>query len=143
MKIAEFIGLKKYYEKRFDVDLMQLSDKIESLRQQIYGHQGRCQKTGQISQGMFEKLQGSVNELIKISSEVLTLHGLGDASGIELMEEIRKKEKTLRLSEKPSIPRKAAKTPKSRKKHKKQAPKTPVSKRKVQKKGRGKGKGRK
>lgn len=143
MKIAEFIGLKKYYEKRFDVDLMLLSDKIDSLRQQIFGHQGRCQKTGQISKGMFEKMQRSVSELIKISSEVLTLHGLGDASGLELMEEIRKQEKALRLSKKPSVSKKARKQAKSKKSSIKSSHRAAYKPRKKKSKGRTRGKNNK
>ena len=100
MEVAEFLGLQEIFKKRFDADLMLLADKLADLRQEIFGHKGSAVKTGKLAKGMFEKLQGSVSELIKISSEVLILGGMGKDSRSELMEDIRKEAKSQRLSEK-------------------------------------------
>jgi len=111
MDVNEFVGLQAYYNKRKDADIMLLDDKINNLQQQIFGFKGRSQKAGFSLEGMFKKLLGSVVQLGKISTEVLILSGLGDASHSEAMEDIRKQAKTQRLSEKAMKPKKGHATP--------------------------------
>ena len=100
MDIPQFIGLQKFYQKRLDSNLMLLDDSIQKLEAQLNGFKGRIKKGSFSAEGMIKKLLGSVFMLRKLSSEVLTLSGLGDASGSELMDEIRKAEKALKKKQK-------------------------------------------
>jgi len=100
MDIPQFIGLQKFYQKRLDTDLVLLDDSIQKLEAQLNGFKGLASKGRLSLEGMFKKLLGAVFMLRKMSSEVLILSGLGDASDSELMEEIRKAEKALRKKQK-------------------------------------------
>ena len=97
MEISQFLGLKKYYEKRLDADLHLLDDAIIELEAKLNGYKGLLQKPNFTAKGMLQKLLGSVWQMKKISSEVLTLNGQGNPSGIEIMEELRKDEKAQRI----------------------------------------------
>ena len=100
MEISQFLGLKKYYEKRLDADLHMLDDSIQKLQAKLYGYKGRLGRDKFSAEGMLKELLGYVWQMKKISSEVLTLSGLGDSSGSELMEELRKQEKAQRIKAK-------------------------------------------
>ena len=113
MEISQFLGLKKYYEKRLDADLHMLDDAIIELEAKLNGYKGLLQKPSFTAEGMLQKLLGSVWQIKKISSEVLTLSGLGDASGIEIMEELRKEEKAQRIKAKSKGKKKGQKNHKS------------------------------
>ena len=113
MEISQFLGLKELYEKRLDADLHLLDDSIQKLQAKLYGYKGRLGRDKFSAEGMLKELLGYVYQMKKISSEVLTLSGLGSPSGLEIMEELRKEEKAQRIKAKREGKKKGQKNHKS------------------------------
>ena len=99
MEITNFFGYTVMFEKRIDADLMTLADKLFRLKQILNGYKAWFSA----DKGMFEKMIGQVENLERLSSELLTLHGLGDASAVQLMKEIKKEKNSARVSKENSV----------------------------------------
>ena len=87
------------FEKRIDADLMTLSGKLYSLKQTLNGYKARFSA----DEGMFENVIGRIESLERLSSELLTLHGLGDDSAVQLMKEIKREKNSTRVSKENSV----------------------------------------
>ena len=99
MEIVSFFGYKQMLEKRIDADLMTLSGKLYSLKQTLNGYKARFSS----DEGMFENVIGRIENLERLSSELLTLHGLGDASAVQIMKEIKREKNSARVSKENSV----------------------------------------